>query len=146
MARYDKLIRNSISTTTGDNRFPPELLGRIDCIVPFQPLSEQTMKDIVRMKLQKLRRDILQKHGIKVGVQEKVIRYLVEDNLDTDSDSGGARTVVAKLESEVTTKIAKFINQNPGVYKIKVSVEGRLAADDVNKLISDAYIEVSADL
>lgn len=146
MARYDKLIRNSISTTTGDNRFPPELLGRIDCIVPFQPLSEQTMKDIARMKLQKLRREILQRHGIKVLVQEKVIRYLVEDNLDTDSDSGGARTVVSKLESEVTTKIAKFINENPGVYKIKVSVEGTLAADNVNKLLSDAYIQVSAAL
>lgn len=35
--KYERLIRKSISGTTGDNRFPPELLGRIDCIVPFQP-------------------------------------------------------------------------------------------------------------
>lgn len=144
MSRYDKLIRNSISTTTGDNRFPPELLGRIDCIVPFQPLSEETMKAIARMKLQQMRRDILQRHGIKVLIQQNVIRYLVEDNLDTDSDSGGARTVVSKMESEVTTKIAKFINNNPGVYKVRVSVEGTLAADDVTKLLSDAYIKVEA--
>ncbi|MDQ9815553.1 hypothetical protein RFZ01_14305, partial [Acinetobacter pittii] len=40
--KYEGLIRKSISGTTGDNRFPPELLGRIDCIVPFQPLSENT--------------------------------------------------------------------------------------------------------
>lgn len=146
MSRYDKLIRNSISTTTGDNRFPPELLGRIDCIVPFQPLSEETMKAIARMKLQQMRREILQRHGIKVMIQENVIRYLVEDNLDTDADSGGARTVVSKMESEVTTKIAKFINENPGIYKIRVSVEGTLAADDVNKLLSDAYIKVEAAL
>lgn len=142
MKRYDKLIRNSISTTTGDNRFPPELLGRIDAIVPFQPLSEETMKNIARMKLQQLRRTLLEKHGVKVAMQEKVVQYLVEDNLDTDSDSGGARTVVAKLESEVTTKIAKFVNENPGVYNIRVVVEGKLASEDENKLVSDAYINV----
>ncbi|MBD5584019.1 MAG: ATP-dependent Clp protease ATP-binding subunit, partial [Clostridia bacterium] len=142
MKRYDKLIRNSISTTTGDNRFPPELLGRIDAIVPFQPLSEETMKNIARMKLQQLRRTLLEKHGVKVAMQEKVVQYLVEDNLDTDSDSGGARTVVSKLESEVTTKIAKFINENPGIYNIRVVVEGKLASEDENKLVSDAYINV----
>ena len=47
MKRYNKLIRNSISQTTGDNRFPPELLGRIDAIIPFQPLSEKTQRKIV---------------------------------------------------------------------------------------------------
>lgn len=142
MKRYDKLIRNSISTTTGDNRFPPELLGRIDAIVPFQPLSEQTMKNIARMKLQQLRKTLLEKHGVKVAIQENVVRYLVEDTLDTDADSGGARTVVSKLESEVTTKIAKFINENPGVYNIRVKLNGTLAADDESKLLSDAYVEV----
>jgi ATP-dependent Clp protease ATP-binding subunit ClpA len=37
--KYDKLIRRSLSETSGDNRFPPELIGRIDVMVPFQPLS-----------------------------------------------------------------------------------------------------------
>ena len=58
MARYNKLIRNSIMSTTGDNKFPPELLGRIDCIVPFQPLSEKTMKSIVKMKLIALKSEL----------------------------------------------------------------------------------------
>lgn len=144
MKRYHKLIRTSISSTTGNNRFPPELLGRIDAIVPFQPLSESTMKQIVKMKLYKLRDEVRAKHGVDLKLQKTIIRYLVEDNLDTDSNSGGARNVVSKLESEVTTAVSRFINANPNVHTVGVSVRGELASDHKNKLASEAYIDVVA--
>lgn len=142
MARYDKLIRSSIMATTGDNRFPPELLGRIDCIVPFQPLSENTMKAIVRMKLLALKDEVSKKHDIRLKIHPQVIDYLVEENLDTDSDSGGARAVMSKLESEVTTAVAQFINSHPMVRGMAVTVEGELATRNVNKLLSSAHIVV----
>ena len=142
MARYDKLIRSSIMATTGDNKFPPELLGRIDCIVPFQPLSENTMKAIVRMKLMKLKEEVSSKHGIRLKINPKVIDYLVEENLDTDSDSGGARAVMSKLESEVTTAVAQFINSHPYARAMAVMVEGELATRNVHKLLSDARVVV----
>lgn len=142
MARYDKLIRSSIMATTGDNKFPPELLGRIDCIVPFQPLSENTMKAIVRMKLMKLKEEVSSKHGIRLKINPKVIDYLVEENLDTDSDSGGARAVMSKLESEVTTAVAQFINSHPYSRAMAVMVEGELATRNVHKLLSDARVVV----
>lgn len=144
MKKYNKLLRQSISSTVGENKFPPELLGRIDCIVPFQPLSEETMKSIVRMKLMKLKDEVKKKHGILLKIHPEVIRYLVEDNLDTDSDSGGARVVMSKLESDVTTPISRFINMNPGVQGIGVAISGTLAADDVNKLVSTAKVKVQA--
>lgn len=144
MARYDKIIRNSIATTTGDNRFPPELLGRIDTIVPFQPLSEMTQMRITKMKLDKLRKEIKQKHNIEVRFDRRVIDYLVKDHGDTDSNAGGARAVVSKLESEVTTNIAKFINKHPNISPINVRVRGITAYDDKYKLQSNAYIEVTA--
>lgn len=144
MKKYNKLIRESISSTTGDNKFPPELLGRIDTIVPFQPLSESTMKKIVEMKLLKLKDEVQRKHNVSLKIQEKVVRYLVEDNLDTDSNSGGARKVMSKLESDVTTAIARFINAHPNVRTIGVKVEGELAADHKDKLESEAYIKVVA--
>lgn len=142
MKKYNKLIRNSISKTTGSNRFPPELLGRIDAIIPFQPLSEETMKKIVIMKLKKLIDEVRYKHGIDLNIHSKVVRHLVEDNLDTDSDSGGARAVIGKLESEVTTAVARYINSYPEASNLVVTVEGDLAADDKHKLVSDAYIKV----
>lgn len=142
MKKYDKLIRKSISATTGDNRFPPELLGRIDCIVPFQPLSESTMKNIVAMRLRMLKNEIRQKHNVSVQFESRIIRYLVEDNLDTNSDSGGARAVMSKLESEITTNIARYINSHPKVVEIGVCVDGEMTSENKQNLISDASVFV----
>ena len=145
MKQYNKLIRKSITETTGGNRFPPELLGRIDCMVPFQPLSENTLNTIVESKLIKLRHMVREKHGVNLAITKDVIRYIVADNLDTDSDSGGARVTVAKLESEVTTEVARFINKHPDCKRMRVFVDGKMAVDDVNRRISEATIRVVAE-
>lgn len=142
LKRYNKLIRSSISSTTGDNKFPPELLGRIDAIIPFQPLSEETMKKIVIMKLKQLTESVKRRHGVDLSIATKVVSYLVEDNLDTDSDMGGARQVMSKLESEVTTAVARYINRYPNATNLVVTVHGNLAADNKHQLWSDAYIEI----
>lgn len=142
MKKYDALIRRSLSSTTGDNRFPPELLGRIDAIIPFQPLSRETQKAIVKMKLQKLKKEIMAKHGATLRVSARVIDYLVEDNLSTDSDSGGARRVMSKLESELTTAVARYINSHPDISVITVDVEGQMAFENKDQLESEAYIRV----
>lgn len=144
MQRYDKLIRESLVSTTGGNRFPPELLGRVDCIVPFQPLSEKTMLAIARMKLLGLKRDVMAKHGVEMKVSTRVINYLVKDRMDTDSDSGGARAVVSHLESEVTAPVARFINANPHISRIIVDVEGNMAFENKNQLLSQARVVVRA--
>lgn len=145
MKQYNKLIRKSITETTGGNRFPPELLGRIDCMVPFQPLSENTLNTIVESKLIKLRHMVREKHGVNLAITKDVIRYIVADNLDTDSDSGGARVAVAKLESEVTTEVARFINKHPDCKRMRVFVDGKMAVDDINRRISEATIRVVAE-
>lgn len=142
--KYDSLIRRSLSETSGDNRFPPELIGRIDVMVPFQPLSRATMGNIVKMKLRKLKDQVRSRHGVELVINKDVIRYLVDDNLSTDSDAGGARVVISKLESEVTTNVARFINEHPFVSRIGVKVEGDMAIDNKNQLESRAYIKVLA--
>lgn len=142
MKKYDALIRRSLSSTTGTNQFPPELLGRIDAIIPFQPLSRETQKAIVKMKLQKLKKEIMDKHGATLKVSTKVIDYLVEDNLSTDSDSGGARRVMSKLESELTTAVARYLNKRPDISVVTVDVEGAMAFENKDQLESEAYITV----
>lgn len=144
LQEYQKLIRRSISSTSGDNRFPPELLGRIDAIVPFQPLSRETQKKIVRDKLRAMVRDVLVKHNVRVTVDTKVLQYLIEDKGDTDSDAGGARMAVAKMTDEVTTAVATFINEHPAERQIRIDVRGDLVSDDKNLLTSAAHVEVSA--
>lgn len=142
--KYDKLIRRSLSETSGDNRFPPELIGRIDIMVPFQPLSRETMGNIVMMKLRKLKAQVKARHGVQLVIDKDVVRYLVEDNLSTDSDSGGARIVMSKLETEVTTNVARYINEHPFASRIAVKVDGDMAIDNKRQLESKASIKVLA--
>ncbi|MCX5103424.1 AAA family ATPase [Streptomyces sp. NBC_00439] len=144
LLKYKKLIHRSISSTTSNNRFPPELLSRIDAIVPFQPLSLDTQKRIVRKKLRQMVQEVLVKHNVRVDIDAKVLRYLIEDKTDTDSDAGGARAAVAKMTDEVATAVATFINEHPSERRIRIDVVGDLVSDDKNLLSSDAYVDVSA--
>lgn len=139
-----KEIRRSITSTQGDNRFPPELLGRIDAIVPFQPLSRSTKEAIVRKKLLELVQDVLAKHGIRVKPDTKVLTYLVQDHEDSDSDAGGARAAISKMNEEVTTKVATFVNAYPNEKFVRISVEGTMRSEDKNQRRSGAWIAVSA--
>lgn len=144
MQKYEKLIRDSISTTTGGNRFPVELLGRFDALVPFQPLSMETQLKIVNKKLFDLSQTVLRKHGISCSIHRRVAEYIVKDNLDTDSNSGGARAAISKIDAEVTTRVARFVNEHPDIPSMVVIVEGNMAFENKNMLESTARIVVKA--
>lgn len=137
-----KEIRRSITSTQGDNRFPPELLGRIDAIVPFQPLSRDTQRQIVLSKLKSFVQEVLTKHGVRVLIDGRVIEYLVEDKADTDSNAGGARAAIGRLTDEVATGVAAFVNRHPGERSLQVEIKGVLKSEDKELLKSDAEVVV----
>ena len=139
-----KEIRRSIATTQGDNKFPPELLGRIDAIVPFQPLSRETQRKIVKNKLRQMRREIMVKHGVRVEIAERVLQYLIDDHADTDSNAGGARAAIAKMTDEVTIPLAAFINAYPTERVLRVDVRGTMRSENKGLRKSDSYVEVTA--
>ena len=146
LEKYEALIKESIKGTTGDGKFPPELLGRIDCIVPFQPLSESTMAKICMMKLYKLAEEVKRKHHLDVAYDRKIFRYIVQDKMTTDSDAGGARGVVSRIDKEVTTAIATYINDHPGFRDgrtIFVQIKGELMIDNKTQLESNASVVVA---
>lgn len=141
MRDYEKIIETSIKSEDG-GKFPPELLGRIDAIVPFQPLSRATLGKIMTKKLAEMITDVKRKHGIHVTVDGRVLEFLVEDEARSDSDSGGARDMVRRMQRFVTTEIAAFINEHPHERNIAVSIEGTLRSEDVSILKSDARVVV----
>lgn len=141
MRDYEKIIETSIKSEDG-GKFPPELLGRIDAIVPFQPLSRATLSKIMTKKLAEMITDVKRKHGIHVTVDGRVLEFLVEDEARSDSDSGGARDMVRRMQRFVTTEIAAFINEHPHERNIAVSIEGTLRSEDVSILKSDARVVV----
>ena len=58
-----------------------------------------------------------------------MLDYIIKDNLSDDANDGGGRSVINKLDTEVTTEISRFINQYPQIKYIRVSVEGELASE-----------------
>lgn len=143
LQQYEGVIRQSISEATDDNKFPPELLGRIDTIVPFRPLDEDTLKTITKMHLKMLYDNLRNKHGVICEFDPKIIEYLVENEIDlTDSNSGGARSLVHKLETDITTPIAQFINKYPNVKHITAKVEGTMASEDEHILQNTSVVKV----
>lgn len=141
MRDYEKIIETSIKSEDG-GKFPPELLGRIDAIVPFQPLSRATLGKIMTKKLAEMITDVKRKHGIHVTVDGRVLNFLVEDEARSDSDSGGARDMVRRMQRFVTTEIAAFINEHPHERNIAVRIDGTLRSEDVSILKSDARVVV----
>ena len=141
MDEFMKNIRTSLSQGQG-NRFPPELLGRVTAIIPFQPLSLNTKLKIVNHKLEALKKKVMEEHSVKVIFDEELAEYLVRDKMDSESDSGGARDAVNRLDTEVTVPLATFINDNPDVNVVKVIVTGETAYKNKNMRISKAHVEV----
>jgi ATPases with chaperone activity, ATP-binding subunit len=141
MREYEKVIEESIKNTDG-GKFPPELLGRIDAIVPFQPLSRATLRKIMMRKLSKMVGDVKRKHGIIVHVDERVLDFLVEDEARSDSDAGGARDMVRRMQRYVATEVAAFINEYPYEREIAVKIDGTLRSEDVAILKSNARVVV----
>lgn len=138
LSDYTKVIRASLMA---DPSFPPELLNRIDSVISFQPLGPKTMESIARRELLKLKEKIYKKHGVQVEITEDVVSYLVYENLDKDTDNGGARGVVRRLNFEVASAVARYINLY-NASKVGVRIAGKMAYRDKTLLKSDARVEV----
>ena len=141
MRDYEKVIEESIKSTDG-GKFPPELLGRIDAIVPFQPLSRPTLRKIMMKKLSALKADVKRKHGIDLTIDKRVVDFLVEDESRSDSDAGGARDMVRRMQRYLSTEVAAFINEHPEERVIAAKIDGTLRSEDVTILKSDARVVV----
>jgi type VI secretion system protein VasG len=82
--------------------FPAALLGRLT-VVPYYPLSDAVMSDIVRLQLGGIRRRIEQNHGVPLEYGEDVVRLVV--SRCTEAESGG-RVIEAILTNTVLPRIS----------------------------------------
>lgn len=139
---YMKSIENSIRSA---NDFPPELLGRLDRIVPFQPLSDATKRKILQRGLDDLRDDVLSKHGVRLGIHRRVIEYLAIDVGESSADAGGARESMRALQGQIKVEVAKYINSHPNDKILLLEIEGEMRAENLELRKSKARPRVRAD-
>ena len=100
--------------------FRPEFLGRIKPIV-FLPLNTEAMRPIVEMKLNKIRKRLLQNRKIEVSFDKKVIDDIVASCTRAET---GARNIDAiidkKLAPEISSKMLTFMAEGKEPDKLVV--------------------------
>jgi type VI secretion system protein VasG len=82
--------------------FPAALLGRL-VAVPYYPLSDAMMADIVRLQLGRIRRRVAENHGIPFDYDDDAVRLVV--SRCTEAESGG-RVIDALLTNTVLPRIS----------------------------------------
>ncbi|MCR6108742.1 ATP-dependent Clp protease ATP-binding subunit [Salipaludibacillus agaradhaerens] len=139
LAEYQKVIRRSLIS---NEAFAPEIINRMNAIIPFQPLGYKTYEKIILNKLRKLQDDVYRLHGVEVMLELNVLTYLVHENNDIDTNTGGARGLVARMDTEVISPVSRYINSHPNAKHIGVHVKGEMMCKNKNIRKSEARIEV----
>lgn len=93
-----------------EQRYPPEFLGRIDCIAQFAPLDQTALTEIARIMLHGLETRAAQQN-VLLEINPAVAQWLAQES---SQQQAGARGVRHRLQQEVENPVATWMLQHPG--------------------------------
>ncbi len=104
------------------NVFPPALLGRL-VVIPYYPLADDVMRQIIKLQLRRIEKRIEENHSIPFTYDEDVINVIVDRCSEVDSgarvvDSILTNTMLPRISQEFLTKMM----QGNKIEKVQVSV------------------------
>ncbi|QQS39651.1 MAG: type VI secretion system ATPase TssH [Acidobacteriota bacterium] len=103
--------------------FKPALLGRM-VTVPYYPISDDVLKEIVKLQLGKITKRIFENHGAQFSYDDAVIDTVASRCTDVDS---GARNVINILNGtllpEMSGEVLSKMASGEGITKAHVSVD-----------------------
>lgn len=138
MTKYNKIIRRALIDTNSNSenstKFPPELLNRVDVVIPFQPLGREAKIAVTKLRMSELVLRMKRVFGINLSFDEDVVGYIALENTSDSTDSGAGREIRRLLQDEILAPLAKFMNNNPNVSNIGIKIEGTMAYTDPTKL------------
>ncbi|AUX92270.1 type VI secretion system ATPase TssH [Mixta gaviniae] len=85
--------------------FPPALLGRL-LVVPYYPLSDAMLAEIVRLQLKRIQRRLEENHGIISHIDDSVISQIVQRCTEVES---GGRMVDAILTNTLLPQMSQIL-------------------------------------
>jgi ATP-dependent Clp protease ATP-binding subunit ClpA len=98
-----------IDSLVQKNIFRPELLNRFDDVIIFEPLEENTIKQIIDMNLKRTAENIYKKHYITLVYEEGVEDAFFEVGYN---NAFGARPLLRAIEEKVVGKVADALLRN----------------------------------
>ena len=84
------------------NKFPPEFLNRVDDIIYFNSLTEDNLKQIIRLEIGKFEKK-LNDIGYMVTYDDSVVDYIF--NIVKDEKEYGARPIMRAIQDTIEDKI-----------------------------------------
>ncbi|MGB9856547.1 MAG: AAA family ATPase [Dictyoglomaceae bacterium] len=85
--------------------FRPEFLNRIDEIIIFHALTQEQIKEIVKLQLERVKR-VAKGQGINLNFDDSIISYLAKVGYQPEF---GARELKRKIRTELETKLAEVM-------------------------------------
>jgi ATP-dependent Clp protease ATP-binding subunit ClpB len=85
--------------------FRPEFLNRLDDVIFFNPITEESLLQIVRIQLKQLV-DRASEQGLKIKIEKPVLEWLAKRGYDPQF---GARPLKRLIQREVGNLLARFI-------------------------------------
>ena len=97
-------------------QFPPEFVNRIDNVVTFEPLSKETIAQIVRIEVSLLQQR-MKAQGHQLSVSTEVNEQLVEKSFDKKN---GARPVKRAVQTYLEDPLTDILLRKPNQKKITI--------------------------
>lgn len=103
--------------------FRPEFVGRIDRVIPFRSLGEETARQLVERALEEaFSREGLTRRRIRVRAEESVVEFLIRTGFD---ERYGARPLRRSVENFITAPLGQFLSRESGIEDIDLVFDMR---------------------
>ena len=99
-------------------RFPPEFLGRIDCVATFRPLGREELGEIADLELEKLRKRA-EKQGITIPYDRTLCAFLADR---AHGSPGGAREIRHLIQREIEAPLADLLLKDTPPHKVEIEL------------------------
>lgn len=129
--------------------FKPELVNRIDKIVPFVPLSREVVRHLVDREIEKIKkREGIKYRKVHLHIPDAVIHFLAEKGYD---DRYGARQLQRVMREQLLIPLSKALNEQEYDDQLDVDIylEGQKIVIDVKsselsfELLFEEYSRIS---
>lgn len=115
------------------SHFRPEFFNRLDAVVPFQPLSADSIRKIAEKEIQGLtQREGLRGRSLRLTCSTAILDWLALHGYD---HRFGARPLQRLIEAQITTRLARPLAANPELKNVAIHFD--LVGDEVSIAIHD---------
>ena len=84
--------------------FPPALLGRL-VVIPYYPLRDELLRDIIRLQLSRIQKRIEENHGVSLEYDDAVVDLVLSRCHEVES---GARMIDAILSNTLLAELSRL--------------------------------------